>query len=95
MKFYSEKLDKLFNSQEECVQAEKEHDARIAEEQAKKEALTEQRAKRAKEVEELYKAAIEAKQTYDKALQAFLKDYGSFHATFKTTDPFFGLFDWF
>ena len=37
----------------------------------------------------------EAKQKYDKALQEFLNDYGSFHATFKTTDPFFGLLDWF
>jgi len=43
----------------------------------------------------LYKQAVKAKQEYDKALQEFLKDYGSFHATFKTTDPFFGLFDWF
>ena len=94
MKFYSEKLNQLFNTYELCAQAEEEHDKAVAEAEAKKKALADERANRAKEVEELYKQAIEAKRTYDEALQAFLKDYGSFHATFKTTDPFFGIFDW-
>ena len=95
MKFYSEKLNKLFDTQELCVQAEGEHDKAVAEAEAKKKALTEERATRAKAVEELYQKAVLAKQEYDKALKEFLKDYGSFHATFKTPDPFFGLLDWF
>lgn len=94
MKFYSEKLNQLFDTEELCAQAEDEHDKKVAEAEAQKKALAETRANRAKEVEDLYKQAIEAKRTYDEALQAFLKDYGSFHATFKTTDPFFGIFDW-
>lgn len=95
MKFYSEKLNKLFDTQELCAQAEDAHEKAIAEEEAKKKALTEERATRAKEVEDLYKAAIEAKKAYDEKLRAFLKDYGSFHATFKNVDPFFSLLDWF
>lgn len=95
MKFYSEKLNAMFDTQEACAQAESKHDKQVAEAEAKKKALADERASRAKTVEELYKQAVEAKQKYDKALQEFLKDYGSFHATFKTTDPFFGLFDWF
>ena len=95
MKFYSEKLNKLFDTQELCAQAEEEHEKAVAEAEAKKKALTEERATRAKAVEELYRQAVEAKQKYDIALQEFLNDYGSFHATFKTTDPFFGLLDWF
>lgn len=95
MKFYSEKLDKLFDTQELCAKAEEAHDHEVAEAEAKKKALAEERATRAKNVEDLYKQAVTAKQNYDKALQSFLNDYGSFHATFKTTDPFFGLFDWF
>lgn len=95
MKFYSEKLNEMFNTQEACAQAESEHDKQVAEAEAKKKALADERATRAKAVEELYKQAVEAKQKYDKALQEFLKDYGSFHATFKSTDPFFGLLDWF
>lgn len=95
MKFYSEKLNKLFDTQELCAQAESEHDKAVAEAEAKKKALADERATRAKKVEELYKQAVQAKQEYDKALQDFLTDYGSFHTTFKTTDPFFNIFDWF
>ena len=95
MKFYSEKLNKLFDTQELCAQAETAHEKALAEAEAKKKALADERANRAKEVEELYKTAVEAKKAYDDKLREFLKDYGSFHATFKNVDPFFGLFDWF
>ena len=95
MKYFSEKLNKLFDSQEACVEAENAHEKAVAEAEAKKKALADERANRAKKVEELYKQAVEAKKAYDKELSAFLKDYGSFHATFKTVDPFFGIFDWF
>ena len=63
--------------------------------QGAQKALADARAARAKEVEDLYKNAVEAKKLYDEALRAFLKDYGSFHATFKNVDPFFSLLDWF
>ena len=95
MKFYSEKLNKLFDSEKACAEAEVAHDKAVAEAEAKKKALSDERANRAKKVDDLYKHAVEAKKAYDAELQAFLKDYGSFHATFKTTDPFFGIFDWF
>lgn len=95
MKFYSEKLNKVFDTEQACVEAESAHDKAIAEAEAKKKALVEERATRAKEVEDLYKAAVEAKKAYDEKLRAFLKDYGSFHATFKNVDPFFSLLDWF
>lgn len=95
MKFYSEKLNKMFDDDKSCLKAEEEHEKAVAEAEAKKKALADERANRAKAVEELYRKAIEAKQEYDKALREFLKDYGSFHATFKTSDPFFGIFDWF
>ena len=95
MKFYSEKLNKVFDTEQACVEAESAHDKAIAEAEAKKKALVEERATRAKEVEDLYKAAVEAKKAYDEKLRAFLKDYGSFHATFKNVDQFFSLLDWF
>ena len=95
MKFYSEKLNKLFDTEELCTEAETAHEKALAEAESKKLKLAEERANRAKEVEELYKAAIEAKKAYDEKLREFLKDYGSFHATFKNVDPFFTLFDWF
>lgn len=95
MKYFSEKLNKVFDTEEACVKAERAHETAIAEAEAKKKALAEERATRAKEVEELYKAAVEAKKAYDEKLKEFLRDYKTFHATFKTTDPFFSFFDWF
>ena len=94
MKFYSEKLNKMFDSQEACAEAEAAHDKRIAEAEAKKKALAEDRAKRAKEVESAYEAAVTARENYQKILDSFIKDYGSFHMTVKTgeNNPF-NLFD--
>lgn len=95
MKFYSEKLNKLFDTQEACAEAEKAHEKALVEAVAAKKAKADARAERAKKVEELYKAAVDAKKAYDTELKAFLKDYGSFHATLKNVDPFFSIFDWF
>ena len=95
MKFYSETLNKLFDSEKECAAAEDKHAKEVAEKEAKQKALADARAARAKEVEDAYKKAIEAKQAYDKILKQFITDFGSFHCTFKTTDPFFSLLDWF
>lgn len=95
MKYFSETLNKVFNSEKECVEAEEQHSKALAEAKAKSEALANERAARAKEVEEAYRAAIDAKRKYNEILDKFLKDYGSFHATFKNVDPFFGIFDLF
>jgi len=95
MKFYSESLNKMFDSADACAEAESAHEKAMAEAEAKKKALADERASRAKEVEEAYKTAVEAKKVYNEKLQDFLKDYGSFHATFKNVDPFFSFLDWF
>ena len=86
MKFYSEKLNKLFNTEEELINEEKV----LEEKEAAKNALKEKRAERAKEVEEAYKVAREAKEKADKILQEFLKDYGNYHYTIASGHPFAG-----
>ena len=85
MKFYSEELKKLFDSQEECAKAEEAHKAQVAKAEAEKKAKDEKRAARAKEVEQARKTAIEAKKAYSDKLNAFIKDYGAFHYT--TSEP--------
>ena len=95
MKYYSDVLGQLYDTPEACAEAEKAHTKALEEAEAKKKALADERSKRAKEVEDAYKAAVEAKKVYDTKLKEFLKDYGSFHATFKNVDPFFSLLDWF
>ncbi len=82
MKYYSELTKKIYDSENELLEAEK--------------ALTEskdKRAARAKEVEEALKVAREAQKKANDLLSAFVKDYGSFKTTMKGTDPFF--WDWF
>lgn len=95
MKYYSEKLNSLYETAEECAKAEEAHDKAIAEAEAKKNALASKRAERAKEVENAYANAVNAKKAYNQILQEFLKDYGSFHATFKDVDPFLNFDLWF
>ena len=97
MKYYSEKLQKLFDNEEALTAAEEkaEADRLAAEEKAKQ--LKETREARAKEVEDAFKAAAEAREAATKLLADFTKDYGSFHYTFHKLDPFdwdpFGLFE--
>lgn len=64
MKYYSEKLDKLFDTEEEVKKAEQEHEKR---EKAKKK-KEEERERRAKEVNDAYSHYLEL-------LNAYLKDY--------------------
>lgn len=86
MKFYSENLHKLFDSEQELTEAEtaalKEKEA----EEAKKKELVETRKARAKEVEAAREAVYAARKEYYRLLDAFLKDYGSYHASYSSND---------
>lgn len=84
MKYYSEKLNKIFDKPEDLKDAERAYEAKEAEEKAKKA----QRSKRAKEVEDAW-------DHYVKLLNDFIKDYGSFHDTKRSTDGCVSLFDLF
>ena len=75
MKYYSEKLNKVFDKVEDLESAEKEH----AEKEVQALKLREERKVRAKEVEDAYLA-------YKKLLNQFIKDYGSYHQTIKDKD---------
>ena len=78
MKYYSEKLKKLFDDTESLEKAEKEQEEKYALELKKKE----ERATRAKEVDDAYK-------NYLKLLRAFVKDYGSYHFSYTNEDDGF------
>lgn len=91
-KYYSEKLDKYFDTEEECAAAEKAFD----EEQALAQVAATKRAKRFEEVEALGKAVDDAneealrvvqelaekvahaRETYFKARKEFIAEYGSY-----------------
>lgn len=75
MKYYSEKLNKIFDKPEDLKEAERAYAAKEAEEKEKKA----KRAKRAQEVEDAY-------DNYMKLLKEFIEDYGSYHLTKRSVD---------
>lgn len=85
--YYSEVLKKYFNTEDECVEAEKEYEeAHAAELKAK-----EDRANKAKAVEQAYK-------DYLKLRNDFINEFGSYHMTLTEKDlpeekTLFDLFD--
>lgn len=95
MKYYSETLNKVFDSEQECTEAEQQHAQKLAAQQARKEALSNERSARQQEVEAAYRAAADARRAYNDILAKYLKDYGSYHATFDDVNPLFDFFDLF
>lgn len=99
MKYYSETLDKLFESEKELQKAEKD----AIEAEAKKKELEEvkrkERAEDAKAVEDALKNLRKAENEYHEKLSAFIKKYGYYHYTshdakdfpsaFSILEPFF------
>ena len=81
--YYSEKLKKHYDSEEECQKAELEYDKKYELERVKKE----QRAAEAKEVEDAFKKANEAYKEAREKLNTFVDKYGSFHTTFNEVVP--------
>ena len=75
MKYYSEITKKLYDTKDECTEAEIEATKAKAD-----------RATRAKEVEEALKVAKEANKKAQTLLDAFVKDYSSFKTTIKDPD---------
>ncbi len=85
MKYYSEVVKKNFDSEQECLDAEKKYE----EEHAQELALKEERATRAKEVQEAYKKYLELR-------AKFIEDYKSYHMTLTEKDlPTLNSLNWF
>ena len=83
--YKSELLNKEFDTEEECLDAEKKYE----DEHAKELALKEERAERAKEVQEAYKHYLELR-------AKFIEDYKSWHMTLTEKDlPALNTIDWF
>ena len=65
MKYYSETLNKVFENEKDCLDAEKEYKEKVEEEEKRKKELADSRKIRAKEVEDAYKAIIDAQKHYN------------------------------
>ena len=86
MKYVSEITGKTYDSEKDCLEAEKifkEEEKKKKEAEEKKAA---ERSERAKEVEKAYEKVVEANKAYRDVLNRFIKDYGSFHMTYSDTN---------
>lgn len=108
MKYFSELLNSVFDSAEECEEAEAakkeemerakaEKEALAAKAKAEREQAAAERKADAKEIEELIKARREIDKQINAKTTAFVNKHGSFHYSVKEplTDPFETLFDLF
>lgn len=95
MKYFSEKLNKVFESEKECVEAENKFELAKQEKEEKEKRLTQERKERAHEIEEQYKKIMDDRKEYRKMVDDFIRDYGSFHCTFKSNEPVFSDMDLF
>lgn len=104
MKYYSEKLNKIFDTAQDCTNAEfearkaenlariqKEKEARELKEKKDKEAA--ERKAMAEKVEAARKAYLEAQKAYKTELEAFCKRWGTYHYTVSDADEIPSLFD--
>lgn len=104
MKYYSEKLGKVYNTEKECLEAEfkakeeenrqkvlKEREEALAKEKKEKE-MAERKAAAA-EVDEARKAMVAAQKAYKEKLDAFIKRYHNYHFTTTNIDDIPTLFD--
>lgn len=86
MKFYSQKLRKIYDTEADLKKAEALVEKAEAEKLAKEKLKKEARATRAKEVEIALEQAAAARKKADELMNAFVKDYGYFHYSYKTED---------
>ena len=86
MKFYSENLKKFFDTEKECLAAEEKSKRKAEVEAKKKEELANTRKERAKAIDEAREVMIKAEKDYNKLVREFIKDYGSYHASYSTKD---------
>ena len=105
MKYYSEKLNKFYDTPDACQRAEfeakekenlekirKEREVALAKE--KKEKALAERKEAAEKVDVARKALVKAQHEYRKVLEDFCSKYGTYHYSTDNADDIPNLFDW-
>lgn len=82
MKYYSDKTKKLYDSVELLNEAEMAYDEVHAAELKK----AEQKKNAAEAIKAARKAVIDAQSRYNELVNQFIKDYGSYHETYRDGD---------
>lgn len=97
MKFYSESLKRLFDTEKECNESEALYQKEQEEKKSREKKLADEKRARANEVTEAYSKVREAQKAYLKLKNRFIQDYGYFHVSYRDIDdiPFVDIFDLF
>lgn len=82
MKYYSDKTKKLYDTVEDLSKAEKAYDEVHAAELKK----AEEKKNAAEAIRAARKAIVEAQNKYNELVNQFIKDYGSYHETYRDGD---------
>ena len=82
MKYYSDKTKKIYDSVELLNEAEMAYDEVHAAELKK----AEQKKNAAEAIKAARKAVIDAQSRYNELVNQFIKDYGSYHETYRDGD---------
>lgn len=106
MKYYSEKLNKFYDTADACQRAEfeakekenlekikREREVALAKEKKEKEVA--ERKAAAEKVDNARKAYLEAQKAYRTELENFCKKYGTYHYSTDNAEEIPSLFDWF
>lgn len=86
MRYYSDELNKVFDTEEELNKAENAERARIRKEKMEKEKKANERKEQADKVKAAREAYIEARSNYAKELEDFTKKFDSWHETYTGED---------
>lgn len=78
MKYYSETLKKIYDTQEELISAECEYEKKVEEKKKKEKEEAERLTKLKAEKERRLQEINEARETYNKLLKDYWKDYGDY-----------------
>ena len=95
MRYYSTETREFYNSEKECLKAEREYLEKRDAAKKEKEKQAAERKARAAEVEDARKAMIAAQKKYREVLGAFVKQFGSYHYSTTNTDEIPTLFSMF
>ena len=82
MKYYSDKTKKLYETVEDLSKAEKAYDEVHAAELKK----AEEKKQAAEVIRAARKAIVDAQNKYNELVNQFIKDYGSYHETYRDGD---------
>ena len=87
MRYYSDELNKVFDTEEELNKAENAERARIRKEKMEKEKKANERKEQADKVKAAYEVYLEARSKYAEALEDFTRKFGPYHQTYTGEEP--------